>query len=124
MDEPRKRHVLILDDEPNIRKMLEEYFTDAGYIVATAADVPTALAKLPEGVEVVLSDINMPGVTGIEFLQQARKTNPKLGVFLITGYPTLETIVDAKQYGAIGYFRKPLKLVEVGARIRVFLEGL
>ncbi len=121
MESSGHRRLLIVDDEPEIRRTLEEYFAGAGYTVATAPDVAQALARLPEGFDAVLSDIKMPETGGIEFLQQARRLNPKLGFFLITGYPTLETIIDAKQYGAVAYFRKPLKLVEVDSRLRTFL---
>ncbi len=116
-----KRKLLILDDEDEIRTTLTEYFESLGYAVETAADVPQALEKLSSGVHIVLSDIRMPGVSGIEFLQQARRIDPAVGIFLITGYPTLETVIDAKQYGAVAYFRKPLNLTEVDARLRAYL---
>jgi DNA-binding response OmpR family regulator len=116
-----KRRLLIVDDEEEIRSTLTEYFDGLGYAVDSAANVTEAMEKLPNGFEVVLSDIRMPEVSGIEFLQQVRRTTPAPGIFLITGYPTLETVIDAKQYGAVAYFRKPLNLAEVDARLRAFL---
>ncbi len=116
-----RRRLLIVDDEEEIRATLAEYFTSVGYTVDTAATGPEALGKLSTGVQAVLCDIRMPDGSGIEFLQQARRVNPSAGVFLITGYPTLETVIDAKQYGAVGYFRKPLNLMDVEARLRVYL---
>jgi CheY-like chemotaxis protein len=116
-----KRMLLILDDEEEIRTTLAEYFRSVGYTVDTAATAPEALGKLSAGFQAVLSDIRMPDVSGIEFLQQARRVNPNIGVFLITGYPTLETVIDAKQYGAVAYFRKPLNLMEVESRLRAHL---
>ena len=116
-----KRMLLILDDEEEIRTTLAEYFTSVGYAVDTAATASEALSKLSAGFRAVLSDIRMPEVSGIEFLQQARRVNPGVGVFLITGYPTLETVIDAKQHGAVAYFRKPLNLMEVDSRLRAFL---
>jgi DNA-binding response OmpR family regulator len=115
------RRLLILDDEDEIRTTLAQYFGSIGYSVDTAASVPEALERLPGGIQAVLSDIRMPEASGIDFLQQARRINPKVGVFLITGYPTLETVIDAKQYGAVAYFRKPLNLMEVDSRLRAFL---
>jgi DNA-binding response OmpR family regulator len=117
----RKPRLLIVDDDAVILTMLGEYFTDAGFAVTTAPDVPTALAEFDKGCDVVLSDIGMPEVTGVEFLQRARQANPKLGVFLITGQATLATVIDAKRHGAIAYFRKPLNLPEVEARLRAHL---
>lgn len=121
MAEDARRHLLIVDDEDEIRTTLAEYFQSVGYVVDTAPDSTSALERLGEGPQVILSDIRMPGESGIQFLQQARKRNPNVGVFLITGYPTLETVIDAKQYGAAAYFRKPLNLMEVDSRIRAFL---
>ena len=121
MSETIARRLLIVDDEAEIRSTLEQYFQQVGYRVETAPDVAAALTKLTQGFDVVLSDIKMPGASGIDFLAQARRLNSKVGIFLITGYPTLETIIDAKQHGAVAYFRKPLKLVEVDSRLRTFL---
>ncbi len=121
MGENAKRRLLIVDDESEIRTTLAQYFSGVGYGVETAEDVPGALQKLSGEIDAVVSDIKLPGASGIDFLQQARRLNPQLGVFLITGYPTMETIIDAKQFGAVAYFRKPLKLVEVDSRIRAFL---
>lgn len=121
MNSSGRTRLLIVDDETEIRSTLAQYFGSVGYAVETAPDVAEALQKLASGFDIVLSDIKMPGVSGIEFLQQARRTNPRVGVFLITGYPTLETVIDAKQHGAVGYFRKPLKLKEVIARLRGYL---
>jgi CheY-like chemotaxis protein/anti-anti-sigma regulatory factor len=121
MGEDGKRRLLIIDDEEEIRTTLAEYFQSVGYAVETAQDSATALERLGGGAQVILSDIRMPGESGIQFLQQARKRNPDVGVFLITGYPTLETVIDAKQYGATAYFRKPLNLMEVDSRIRAYL---
>jgi CheY-like chemotaxis protein len=116
-----KRMLLILDDEEEIRTTLAAYFTSVGYTVDTAATAPEALSKLSAGFQAVISDIRMPDTSGIEFVQQARRANPGVGVFLITGYPTLETVIDAKQHGAVAYFRKPLNLMEVESRLRAFL---
>ena len=121
MRKARERRLLIVDDEPQVREMLQTYFTEAGYAVATAPDVPTALAQRPEEFDAVLSDIKMPGASGIDFLREARRRNPRLGVFLITAYPTLDTIVDARQYGATAYFQKPLQLLELHSRLQTFL---
>ncbi|HSB67705.1 MAG TPA: response regulator, partial [Candidatus Methylomirabilis sp.] len=86
MNNNGRTRLLIVDDETEIRNTLAQYFGSVGYAVETAQDVSEALQKLPSGFDIVLSDIKMPGVSGIEFLQQARRTNPRLGIFLITGY--------------------------------------
>ncbi len=121
MGENGKRRLLIVDDEAEIRTTLAQYFGGVGYAIETAGDLPEALTKLSGEIDAVVSDIKMPGGSGIDFLQQVRRVNPQVGVFLITGYPTLETVIDAKQHGAVAYFRKPLKFVELDSRIRAFL---
>jgi DNA-binding NtrC family response regulator len=121
MSKARKPRLLIVDDQPQIRGLLEEYFAAAEFAVAAVADVPAAVATLPNGFDVVISDIRMPGQSGIDFLQQAKAQQPTLGVFLITGYPEMGTIVDAKCYGAQAYFQKPLNLEVLEERIREYL---
>jgi CheY-like chemotaxis protein/anti-anti-sigma regulatory factor len=116
-----KRRLLIVDDETEIRETLAQYFSRLGYRVDMAADGSEALGKLPNGFEAMLADIRMPGMDGIDLLQQARRLNPGIGVFLITGYPSLDTLVEAKQYGAVAYFRKPLRLMEIDSQLRAFL---
>jgi len=121
MEDAARRRLLIVDDEEEIRATLAQYFGSTGYAVEGAASASEALEKLSQEFDVVLTDIKMPGASGIDFLQEARRKNQKVGIFLMTGYPTLETVIDAKQHGAVAYFRKPLKLSEVDARLRAFL---
>ena len=66
------KRLLILDDEDEIRSTLAQYFGSLGYAVDTAANVPEALEKLPQDYDVVLSDVMMPKVSGIDFFQQVR----------------------------------------------------
>jgi len=120
MGEATKRRLLIVDDEIQIRETLAQYFSRLGYCVDLAADGSEAMAKLPQGFEAILADIKMPGINGIDLLQEARRLNPRIGVFLITGYPSLDTLIEAKQHGAIAYFRKPLRLIEVDSQLRAF----
>lgn len=115
------RRLLILDDEEDIRTTLGAYFGALGYTVETAATVPETLAKLHGDSQVVLADIRLPGSSGLDFLQEARWLHPALGVLLMTGYPTLEALIDARQWAATAYFRKPLNLVDVAARLRALL---
>ena len=121
MVETTRRRLLIVDDEVQIRGTLAQYFSRLGYHVDMAADGSEALSKLPHGFDAILADIKMPGMDGMELLQHARRLNPGVGVFLITGYPGLDTLIEAKQYGAIAYFRKPLRLIEVDSQLRAFL---
>jgi DNA-binding response OmpR family regulator len=118
-----KRRLLIVDDEPEIRSTMTAYFSEIGYEVDAAPDGIGALAELTRGYDGVLSDIKMPGCGGIEFLRQVRRVNPRLTIFFITGYPSLETIVDAKTLGAAAYFLKPLDLKIVASRLRAHFDA-
>lgn len=113
--------LLIVDDEPEILATLQQYFKGAGYAVDTAASVPEAAKKLSARYDVILSDIKLPGSSGLDLLRQARVRNPQAGLFLMTGFASLETVIAAKQQGASGYFKKPLNLAELDGRLRAFL---
>ena len=122
--ESKTRHrLLAVDDDETIRTMLKDFFEGAGYAVDTAQDAGEALQRLSQDYHVILSDVMMPKVSGIDLLQQVRTKKPKALVFLITASPSLETLSAAKRYGAMAYFKKPLKLMEMEARIRGFLEA-
>jgi two-component system, NtrC family, nitrogen regulation response regulator GlnG len=121
MSGSRRPRVLIVDDQLQVRDMLVEYFAEAEFEVTTASDVPTAMAVLATGADVVISDIRMPGQSGIDFLQQAKAQYPALGVFLVTGYPEFNTRLDARTFGAQAYIQKPLDLGALERRIREFL---
>lgn len=115
------RRLLIVDDEPQLLAMLQVYFTGAGYAVETAPDVREAAQKLAERFDAVLLDIKLRGGNGADLLPKARLRNPRAGIFLMTGAPSLDTLIAAKQHGAAAYFRKPLNLAQVDERLRAFL---
>jgi DNA-binding NtrC family response regulator len=121
MEAKRGDRVLVLDDEPTIRVVIADYLRMRGFEVETAGNVREALALLARPFDLVLSDVRMPGGDGIDFLRAARRTNPDLGVFLMTGYPEISTVIEAKRYGAAAYFRKPLRLAELASRIEAYL---
>ena len=101
--------VLVVDDESGIRETLNLFLTGEGYEVETAKDVHTALSKLETfDPDVVVSDIVMPKVSGIELLEQLRAGAPKVKVIMITGEPTVETASEAVRQGAFDYLSKPV----------------
>ncbi|OGV73853.1 MAG: hypothetical protein A3K19_09650 [Lentisphaerae bacterium RIFOXYB12_FULL_65_16] len=115
--------ILIVDDEKSIRFTLAEFLSQAGYEVDAAADADAAQQLLAAGeYDVVVSDIILPRVTGIELLQSIRETSPRVQVILMTGEPTVETATEAVRAGAFDYLYKPVKkeaiLRSVGNAIR------
>jgi DNA-binding NtrC family response regulator len=115
--------LLIVDDEEIVRRLLARYFTKAGFLVDTAANVAEALSRLTADHRLALCDIRMPDLDGIDLLRAIHARCPDTGVFLMTGYPTLENIIDAGQHGAAGCFVKPISPAEIVARMQEYLEG-
>jgi two-component system nitrogen regulation response regulator NtrX len=102
---------MIVDDEPSIRASLEGVLEDEGYTVVCAGDGHTALKTMEEEMpDLVLLDIWMPGIDGIETLKRMRELNPALQVIMISGHGTIETAVSATKLGAFDFIEKPLSL--------------
>jgi DNA-binding NtrC family response regulator len=100
--------ILIIDDEKAIRKALTEILSSEGYKIEEAADGEEGLKKFREKVyDVVLCDIKMPKLDGIEFLQKAGEANPDVPIIMISGHGNIETAVDAVKKGAFDYISKP-----------------
>ncbi len=102
-------HILIVDDEPAVRDSLREWLLNEGFpSVALAGSGEKALALLAaEPIHLMLTDIKMPGMDGVELLQKARELYPELCVLMMTAYATVETAVAAMKIGARDYFMKP-----------------
>jgi len=106
--------ILIVDDEPSILQSLSGLLTDEGFEIYTADNGYEALkiidAEIPD---MVLLDIWMPGIDGIETLKEIKKTNPALPVIIITGHGNVETAVKATKLGAFDLIEKPLNIDKV-----------
>lgn len=100
--------LLIVDDEPNIRHVLERTLRDQGYDIALAVDGEDALLFLNKGkYDLMLLDLRMHGVSGLQVLKAARQQDPELVVIILTAHGSLETAVDALRLGAFDYLIKP-----------------
>src|ERR1700689_3157011 len=101
--------ILIVDDEANARAALSEILEDDGYATETAADGFKALGKLEEFVpDVILTDLKMPGLDGIAFMEKARAAAPGAVFVVMTAFGTISSAVDAMKKGAENYLLKPL----------------
>jgi two-component system nitrogen regulation response regulator NtrX len=106
--------LLIVDDEPSILQSLGGLLSDEGFEVTTAANGYEALKKIEtESPDLVLLDIWMPGIDGIETLKEIKKDNPNIQVIIITGHGTIETAVSATKLGAFDLIEKPLSIDKV-----------
>ena len=110
--------LLVVDDEPAIRQVVAALLTKAGYSVEQAADGETALSRLSKGdVDITLSDIKMPGMSGIELLRQARTANIDTAFIMMTAYASVDTAIEAIKAGAADYMIKPLNNDELLHRL-------
>ncbi|MBO9571160.1 MAG: sigma-54-dependent Fis family transcriptional regulator [Chitinophagaceae bacterium] len=112
-------NILIIDDEKAIRKTLAEILSYEGYKIEEAGDGDEGLRKFREKIyDVVLCDIKMPRIDGIEFLDKVREINPDVPVIMISGHGTIETAVEAVKKGAYDYIAKPPDLNRLLITIR------
>ncbi|TVQ94592.1 MAG: sigma-54-dependent Fis family transcriptional regulator [Deltaproteobacteria bacterium] len=110
------RRILIVDDEPSIRKVLAAHLKRAGYETAAAADGSEAIVALQDDVfHVVISDLKMPQVDGMALLQWVTEHQPGLPVILITAHGTVDSAVEAIKLGAFDYVSKPFDQDEIAA---------
>src|SRR5579863_5631075 len=111
---PERKQVLIVDDEPNLRKILSAQLGRDGYDVLTAEDGDQGLQLLKEHhIDLVITDLKMPKVDGMTLLKKALEEEPELPVVLITAHGTIDTAVEALKSGAFDFVTKPFDKDEV-----------
>lgn len=109
-----KERILVVDDEANARTALAELLKEEGYSVETAADGFKALSKFEEGhPDLILTDLKMPGMDGVELLQKVRQGDPDVEVVVMTAFGAVDTAVQAMRAGATDYLTKPLNMDEL-----------
>ena len=109
-------NVLVVDDEPEIRELLVEYFRDHGFETATAGDGRAAIAAIerdPARYRLIITDLQMPGADGLAVLRAARTANPSCYVVIITGYASLDSAIQAVRLGAYDYLTKPFSMGQI-----------
>jgi EAL domain-containing protein (putative c-di-GMP-specific phosphodiesterase class I)/CheY-like chemotaxis protein len=107
--------VLIVDDEQGVREAIGRVLTRAGFQVESAENAQAALDVLKTGIQfhAILTDLEMPGIKGIEFVKLVRERDLDVPVIILTGNPTLESAMSAVQYGGFRYLAKPFKNDEI-----------
>lgn len=116
------RTVLIVEDEDATRALLRTFFSYAGHRIREAADGAAGLALLDDDVDIVLLDLMMPGMGGLEALQRLRAAGRQVPVILLTAVNDVEMVVQAMQAGATDYVTKPFSLPVLSARVEVALR--
>jgi len=106
--------ILIIEDEAKMRRLLELNLGEDGFKTLSAGDAETGLKLLDsEPVHLVLTDLKLPGMNGLEFLHTAKQQNPTLPIVVMTAFGSVETAVEAMKAGASDYVLKPFSLAEI-----------
>ena len=117
------RHILVVDDEEDVRDTLHNVLKSMNYVPYVASGGAEALEIIKNNkIDVVLSDLYMPEMDGIELLKRVRNDDKKVIFLMITAHPTIETAVEAIKKGAYDYLTKPFHIEEVRMKINRALE--
>ncbi len=120
---PEKKQLLVVDDEPNLRRVLSALLARDGYDVHTAEDGQNALEVLNEHhIDMLITDLRMPRLDGMGLLRQALALDPELPVVMITAHGTVDNAVEALKTGAFDYITKPFDQTEVRTIVRKALK--
>ncbi|MDD5674746.1 MAG: response regulator [Chitinivibrionales bacterium] len=116
--------LLVVDDEKAICTILGQYLQKNNYTVFTAGSGDEALKIIEQNkIDLVLTDIKMPGMSGVELLKWIREHNRSIPVLITTGFPTLDSAIEALKLGAFDYLTKPFHLEEIGEKIKRALSS-
>jgi len=106
--------ILIVEDEAKMRRLLELNLGEDGFQTLSAPDAERALQVLQDSsVDLVVTDLKLPGMSGLEFLSALKRTHPAMPVIVMTAFGTVETAVEAMKLGASDYVLKPFSLAEM-----------
>lgn len=115
-------HVLVVDDEPEMCDLLRKVLEKEGYRVSVAADGREAARALPDPrPDLVITDLLMPDVGGLDLLTEIRRTHPDLPVIIVTAFGDWHTYSRALELGAAAFISKPLKMAELVAAVHAAL---
>ena len=107
------KNIVIIDDESEILNMLERFLSRKGYNVRTYNNPVTALSALPKETDLVLLDIMMPQMNGLDLLPKLIEKNKNIKVLMMTAFSTLDKVLGAHRKGADSYVMKPFESLEV-----------
>jgi ATP-dependent Lon protease len=119
----RRPRILVVDDEEIARRNMEHILVKDNYLVSTAADGAEALRRMEAAeCDVIITDLKMAGMDGMEVLEKIRMRYPSTMVIMVTGYATIQSAIEATKKGAFHYIAKPFKLDEVRRAVKGALE--
>jgi len=116
-------NILVVDDEEIVRDSLSSWLEEDGYSVEAVESGKKALERIPEKEwDLMLVDLKMPGMDGIQLMDEVRKTNPDMLIIIMTAYATVDTAVKAMKKGAYDYFVKPFNPDDISLTIRKIVD--
>src|SRR5215469_5290460 len=116
-------NILIVEDEPKMRRLMEISLAEDGHSVHTVQDAESGLKYFQrESTDLIVTDLKLPGMNGLEFLQEAKRWNASVPIVVMTAYGTVETAVEAMKAGASDYVLKPFSMAELRLVIRKELD--
>ena len=121
--EDKQVNILVVDDEEVMRDLLRDVLTETGYHVETTSSGEEAVEKVKQGnFSIVISDLKMPGMSGIEVLRKVKAVDSNTCVIMITAYPSIESVTEAMHEGAYDYIIKPFNIEEINLVLRRAVE--
>ena len=110
----RPARILVVDDEPSVAEIFQEFLTDLGHEITVASSGEEAQQLIPAlHPDIILTDINLPGISGLEVMRIAKRNDPETAVIVVTGHASAATAIDALRQGAYDYITKPFDLGEI-----------
>ena len=114
----KKNSALVVDDDPNVLQVLGGYMKAFNFDVETMENPRMAVELCRKNrFDIILSDLMMPQMNGLDFLQEVRQVDPDAAFIMITGYPSIDSAVEAIRRGAQDYITKPFKIEEIKLKI-------
>ncbi len=118
-----QRKILVVDDDEHLRMVLQETLQTAGYQVTVAASGNEALKILEQDAfDLLITDLMMPGIKGVELVGLAKEKYPHIGAMVITAYGTIDRAVESMQKGAFDFITKPFSISQIESRVQRFFE--
>jgi len=112
-------NILVLDDEKVFREEIREFLETDGFKVYTAGKPSDAFKVLEEqDIDILILDLRLPEMDGIKVLQKVKDSNPEIEVIMITGHGDMDAVIQAMRYGAVEFFPKPFRLIDMKAAIQ------
>jgi DNA-binding NtrC family response regulator len=122
-DQRDQAKVLVVEDDPDIRKILDIFLSEKGFRVKVAESAPRALEMLAEEpIDLILSDVRMPGMSGLDLLRHLKERDPEIQLVLMSAYSSVKDAVEAIQLGAADYVEKPIDFRRLERVLQTVLE--